>query len=113
MRLKRAGVLPVYLEIRPDALRRDPSCPHRRGADANVLRLERMLDEEPEHHLEIRADGIVERIEAEPLEGAAPHERRGMRREDAKAVFWGAPKSLQMVTAAVKLKDAFSLEEKL
>ena len=29
------------------------------------------------------------------------------------ALFWGAPKSLQMVTAAVKLKDAYSLEEKL
>ena len=27
--------------------------------------------------------------------------------------FWGAPKSLQMVTAAIKLKDASSLEEKL
>ena len=27
--------------------------------------------------------------------------------------FWGAPKSLQMVTAAMKLKDACSLEEKL
>ena len=27
--------------------------------------------------------------------------------------FWGAPKSLQMVTAAMKLKDAGSLEEKL
>ena len=27
-------------------------------------------------------------------------------------IFW-APKSLQMVTAAMKLKDAFSLEEKL
>ena len=30
-----------------------------------------------------------------------------------KLYFWGAPKSLQMVTAAVKLKDAYSLEEKL
>ena len=28
-------------------------------------------------------------------------------------LFLGAPKSLQMVTAAMKLKDAFSLEEKL
>ena len=28
-------------------------------------------------------------------------------------LFWGAPKSLQMVTAAIKLKDACSLEEKL
>ena len=28
-------------------------------------------------------------------------------------LFWGAPKSLQMVTAAMKLKDAYSLEGKL
>ena len=28
-------------------------------------------------------------------------------------LFLGAPKSLQMVIAAVKLKDAYSLEEKL
>ena len=28
-------------------------------------------------------------------------------------LFWGAPKSLQMVTAAMELKDACSLEEKL
>ena len=28
-------------------------------------------------------------------------------------LFWGAPKSLQMVTAAMKLKDTCSLVEKL
>ena len=28
-------------------------------------------------------------------------------------IFWGAPKSLQMVTAAIKLKDTYSLEGKL
>ena len=28
-------------------------------------------------------------------------------------LFWGARKSLQMVTAAIKLKDTFFLEEKL
>ena len=28
-------------------------------------------------------------------------------------LFWGAPKSLQMLTAAMKLKDACSSEEKL
>ena len=28
-------------------------------------------------------------------------------------MFWGAPKSLQMVTAAMKLKDAYFLERKL
>ena len=27
-------------------------------------------------------------------------------------IFWGSPKSLQMVTAAMKLKDAYSLEGK-
>ena len=28
-------------------------------------------------------------------------------------IFWGAPKSLQMVTVAMKLKDSYSLEGKL
>ena len=28
-------------------------------------------------------------------------------------LFWGAPKSLQMVIAAMKLKDSYSLEGKL
>ena len=32
---------------------------------------------------------------------------------NSERLFWGAPKSLQMVTAAMKLKDACSLEEKL
>ena len=30
-----------------------------------------------------------------------------------KVLFWGAPKSLQMVTAAMKLKDAYSLGRKV
>ena len=30
-----------------------------------------------------------------------------------KTLFWGAPKSLQMVISAMKLKDAYSLEGKL
>ena len=33
--------------------------------------------------------------------------------KQGQTLFFGAPKSLQMVTAAMKLKDAFSLEEKL
>ena len=33
--------------------------------------------------------------------------------ETVQALFLGAPKSLQMVIAAMKLKDAYSLEEKL
>ena len=33
--------------------------------------------------------------------------------ETVETSFWGAPKSLQMVTTAMRLKDAYSLEEKL
>ena len=32
--------------------------------------------------------------------------------ETLRDLFWGAPKSQQMVTAAMKLKDSYSLEEK-
>ena len=37
----------------------------------------------------------------------------GKQQKQCQTLFWGAPKSLQMVTAAMKLKDAYSLEEKL
>ena len=33
--------------------------------------------------------------------------------ETVSDLFWRAPKSLQMVIAAMKLKDTYSLEEKL
>ena len=33
--------------------------------------------------------------------------------KQCQTLFWGAPKSLQMVTAAMKLKASCSLEEKL
>ena len=33
--------------------------------------------------------------------------------EIMQTLFWGAPKSLQLVSAAMKLKDTYSLEEKL
>ena len=36
----------------------------------------------------------------------------GKQWKQCQTLFWGAPKSLQMVTAAMKLKDAYSLEEK-
>ena len=37
----------------------------------------------------------------------------GKQWKQCQTLFWGAPKSLQMVTTAMKLKDAYSLEEKL
>ena len=36
----------------------------------------------------------------------------GETRKQCQTLFFWAPKSLQMVTAAMKLKDAYSLEEK-
>ena len=33
--------------------------------------------------------------------------------KQCQTLFWGAPKSLQIVTAAMKLKDTYSLEGKL
>ena len=38
---------------------------------------------------------------------------KGEQWKQCPTLFSGAPKSLQMVTAAMKLKDAYSLEEKL
>ena len=37
----------------------------------------------------------------------------GKQWKQCETLFFGAPKSLQMVIAALKLKDAYSLEEKL
>ena len=37
----------------------------------------------------------------------------GKQWKQCQTLFWGAPKSLQMVTAARKLRDAYSLEGKL
>ena len=37
----------------------------------------------------------------------------GKQWKQCQTLFFGAPKSLQMVTAAMKLKDLYSLEEKL
>ena len=40
-------------------------------------------------------------------------QQMGKQRKQWDTLFWGAPKSLQMVTAAMKLKDAYSLEGEL
>ena len=37
----------------------------------------------------------------------------GKQWKQCQTLFWGAPESLHMVTAAMKLKDAYSLEGKL
>ena len=40
-------------------------------------------------------------------------ENMGKQWKECQTLFLGAPKSLQMVTEAMKLKDTYSLEEKL
>ena len=51
--------------------------------------------------------------EAKPKHMTKSHGFMANRWGNSERLFWGAPKSLQMVTAAMKLKDAYSLEEKL
>ena len=63
-------------------------------------------------------------IDGETVENVAGSENQKLEKKNNKkkkekqwkqwqTLFWGAPKSLQMVTAAMKLKDAYSLEGKL
>ena len=55
-------------------------------------------------------------IQKTKITASGPITSREIDRETAETVsdfILGTPKSLQMVTAAVKLKDAYSLEEKL
>ena len=40
-------------------------------------------------------------------------EIEGKQWKQCQTLYWGAPKSLQMVTAAMKLKEAYSLEGRL
>ena len=40
-------------------------------------------------------------------------QKMGKQWKQCQTLFWGAPKSLQMVIAAMKLKDTYSLEGKL
>ena len=41
------------------------------------------------------------------------YETDGEQWKQCQTLFWGAPKSLQMVTSAMKLKDSYFLEENL
>ena len=63
------------------------------------------------------ADDTTLMAESEELKSIWSHHFMGNKwgnsGNSVRLYFWGAPKSLQMVTAAMKLKDAYSLEEKL
>ena len=59
--------------------------------------------------------GLKLNIQKTKIMASGPITSWQMRKQwkQCQTLFWGAPKSLQMVTAAMKLKDAYSLEGKL
>ena len=57
--------------------------------------------------------GLKLNIQKTKITASGPITSWGMDGETVAEFILGAPKSLQMVTAAMKLKDAYSLEEKL
>ena len=60
--------------------------------------------------------GLKLNIQKTKIMGSGPitsWEIDGKQWKQCQTLFWGAPKSLQMVIAAMKLKDVCSLEEKL
>ena len=57
--------------------------------------------------------GLKFNIQKTKIMASGPITSRQIDGETWQILFWGAPKSLQMVNPAMKLKDAYSLEEKL
>ena len=65
---------------------------------------------------ESEKDGLKLNIQKTKIMASGPitsQEIDGETVETVSDLFWGAPKSLQMVIAAMKLKDTYSLEGKL
>ena len=89
-----------------------------RNADDTTLMAE---SEEPKSHLmkvkvESEKVGLKLNIQKTKIMASGPiasWEIDGKQWKQCQTLFLGAPKSLQMVTVAMKLKDAYSLEGKL
>ena len=87
-----------------------------RYADDTTLMAE--SEEELKSHLmkvkvESEKVGLKLRVQKTKIMASGPITSWEIDGETVSDLFFGAPKSLQMVTAAMKLKDAYSLEEKL
>ena len=57
--------------------------------------------------------GLKLNIKKTKIMASSPITSRKINGETVETLFWGAPKSLQMVIAAMKLKDTYFLEGKL
>ena len=87
-----------------------------RYADDTTLMAE--SEEELKSHLmktkeESEKVGLKLNIQKTKIMASGPIPSLQINGEQWETLFWGAPKSLQMVIAALKLKDACSLEGKL
>ena len=90
-----------------------------RYADDTTLMAE--SEEELKSLLKVKVEsekvGLKLNIQKTKIMASGPHHCMGNRwgnsGNSVRLYFWGAPKSLQIVSAAMKLKDAYSLEEKL
>ena len=66
------------------------------------------------HHKNLRGKNMFQNLSRVCiLLFSLPYISDGETMETVTNFLWGAPKSLQMMTTAMKLKDACSLEEKL
>ena len=81
-----------------------------RYADDTTLTSER---EEELKNLLMKKVGLKLNIQKIKIMASGPITSWQIDGKQCQTLFLGAPKSLQMVTAAMKLKDACSLEEKL
>ena len=57
--------------------------------------------------------GLKLNIQKTKIMASSPWKQMEKQWKQCQTLFFGAPKSLQRVSAAMKLKDAYSLEEKL
>ena len=93
------------------------------GRNINSLRYADDTKEESEEELKIllmeegnKKAGLKLNIQKMKIMASGPitsWEIEGKQWKQCQTLFWGAPKSLQMVTAAMKLKDFYSLARKL
>ena len=86
------------------------------GRNINDLRYEDDTNLMTESEEELKSLLMKMKEESEKADIWSLHfmaDRWGNNGNSERFYFWGAPKSLQMVTAAMKLKDTCSLEEKL
>ena len=84
---------------------------------ANDITLMEESKEKPKSHLKVKEEsekvGLKLNIQKTKIVASSPITSWQIQWKQCQTLFWGAPKSLQMVTAAMKLKDTCSLEEKL